>query len=110
MTTLSSVAGALGRGGFNVAVNAGTAYLFDVVTWYDPTSNREVAIIVAIDTAFRIGITHVLDALENPVSRKRNCRPPAISLFGTFDAAVKRQDRTTIYHYRSFLEQKRTLC
>lgn len=69
MTTLASVAGALGRGSFNVVVNAGVAYS---APYFLPKGylNRDVAIIVAIDTAFRIAITHVLDALKIPFLEK----------------------------------------
>ena len=70
MTTLSSVARAVGRGHFNVLVNTTTAYSASVcVSNYRP-NNRDVAIIVAIDTAFRIAITHVLDALKIPFLEK----------------------------------------
>lgn len=69
MTTLASVAGALGRGSFNVIVNAATTYS----ARYIMTKNyprRDIAMIVAIDTAFRIAITHVLDALKIPFLEK----------------------------------------
>jgi hypothetical protein len=70
MTTLYSVAGALGRGSFNVGVNVATAFVANGIIWHDPPSSRDLAIIVAIDTAFRIGITHVLDALKIPFLEK----------------------------------------
>jgi hypothetical protein len=72
MTTLSSVAGALGRGSFNVIVNAVTAYSVTkcIYNYYSSTKRRDVSIIVAIDTTFRIAITHVLDALKIPFLEK----------------------------------------
>ncbi len=68
--TTSSVAGALGRAGFNVGVNVVTAIVANGIAYNDPSSNRDLAIIIAIDTAFRIAITHVLDALKIPFLEK----------------------------------------
>jgi hypothetical protein len=66
MTILSSVAGALGRGSFNVLVNAGTAYLASRFTVENRILRRDMTVVVAVDTVFRIAITHVLDALKIP--------------------------------------------
>lgn len=66
MTALYSVAGALGRAGCNVGVNMVTAYVVNGIIWNDPLSTRDIVIIVGVDTTFRIGITHVLDALKIP--------------------------------------------
>ncbi len=70
MTTLSSVAGAFGRGGFNVAVNAVIACRINGIIFNVGVQSRDLAIIVAIDTAFRIALTHVLDALKIPFLEK----------------------------------------
>src|ERR1700678_2715614 len=67
MTILYSVAGAVGKGSFNVLVNAGAAYSASRI---GGVSARDVGIIVAIDTVFRIAITHVLDALKIPFLEK----------------------------------------
>ena len=70
MTALHSVAGAVGRGCFNVGVNVATVYALQHFLFKNPTRGREFARIVAIDTAFRIGITHALDALKIPFLEK----------------------------------------
>lgn len=70
MTTLSSVAGALGRGGFNVFVNTATVYSASVCLGRSSSTINDVAVIVGIDTIFRIAITHVLDALKIPFLEK----------------------------------------
>ncbi|HEY5234940.1 MAG TPA: hypothetical protein VIJ14_02080, partial [Rhabdochlamydiaceae bacterium] len=70
MTALSSVAGAVGRGSFNVGVNVATAFVANSIIFNDPRSSRDLAIIVAIDTAFRIAVTHVLGALKIPFFEK----------------------------------------
>lgn len=63
--TLYSVAGAVGKGGFNVLVNAGAAYSASRIV-AEHYISRDMGIIVAIDTVFRIAITHGLDALKIP--------------------------------------------
>ena len=70
MTTFSSVAGALGRGSFNVLVNTATACAASSLGYRSFDLRRDIAIIVAIDTVFRIAITHVLDALKIPFLEK----------------------------------------
>ena len=70
MTTLSSVAGAVGRGSLNVAVNTVIAFWINGNMFNTGIQSRDLAIIVAIDTAFRIAITHVLDALKIPFLEK----------------------------------------
>ena len=61
MTALySSVAGSIVRPVFNVLVNSSAAY--GVSRLINAPDCRDIAIIVAIDTAFRIGIIHVLSA------------------------------------------------
>ena len=70
VTTLYSVAGAVGRGGCNVLVNAATAYLAGYANFNSSDLRREIATIVAIDTTFRIAITHLLDALKIPFLEK----------------------------------------
>jgi hypothetical protein len=70
MTTLSLVAGAIGRAGCNVGMNAATVFVAGTIISQHFYFNRDVAIIVAIDTVFRIGITHVLDAWEIPFLEK----------------------------------------
>jgi hypothetical protein len=60
----ASAAGALGRGSFNVIVNAGTAYFSAPYITLKNYPRGNLAMIVAIDTAFRIAITHLLDALK----------------------------------------------
>src|ERR1700693_5807346 len=68
MTTLHSVVGAFGRGSFNVAMNTLTAYASADIIFN--SLSLDLIIIVAIDTAFRIAITHVLDALKIPFLEK----------------------------------------
>jgi hypothetical protein len=70
MTTLHSIASAFGRGSFNVLVNAGIAYSTSRSIFGNPNRSQDIAAIVAIDTAFRIAITHVLDALKIPFLEK----------------------------------------
>lgn len=70
MTTLSSVAGALGRGSFNVLVNTATAWSAGRIMSDLHYLIRDIPKIVAIDTVFRIAITHVLDALKIPFLEK----------------------------------------
>ncbi len=70
MTFLHSAAGALGRGSFNVVVNAGAVYSASYLLTSKDYINDQVTLIVAIDTAFRIAITHVLDALKIPFLEK----------------------------------------
>ncbi len=60
---------AIARPAFNVLVNSGIACCARKITVNDEQC-RDVAIIVAIDTAFRIAITHALDALEIPYLQK----------------------------------------
>jgi hypothetical protein len=55
---------------FNVGVNVATAFVANSIIFNDPRSSRDLAIIVAIDTAFRIAITHVLGALKIPFFEK----------------------------------------
>jgi hypothetical protein len=70
MTTLYSVAGAIGRGSFNVLVNAGVAFLVNRFTVENRVLGRDMTVVVAVDTVFRIAITHVLDALKIPFLEK----------------------------------------
>jgi hypothetical protein len=61
--TLYSLIGSIARPALNVAGNSLVAYL-TTSFFSEHTSNRVIVIIVAIDTVFRIAITHVLDAIK----------------------------------------------
>ena len=96
MTTLASVAGALGRGSFNVVVNAATAYSapYFVMKGYP---SQQAAIIVAIDTAFRIVITHILDALKIPFLEKGTVGHLLFPCLTLLTQPPQRQGRTKIF-------------
>ncbi len=64
MTAWYSMTGPVVRPVFNWVVNSGAAYFFS--KFLKDSESREIAIIVTVDTLFRIAITHALDALNLP--------------------------------------------
>ena len=72
MVTLSSVAVAVGRGSVNFLINTATAYSVGYMTntSFELSQVKGRSVVVAIDTVFRIAITHVLDALKIPFLEK----------------------------------------
>ncbi len=69
MTAWHSITGPVVRPIFNLVVNSHTAYFFSKLLKDD--NSREIAIIVTIDTLFRIAVTHALDALQIPYLQTR---------------------------------------